>query len=191
MATVATKPITAAEFYDFVHRPENRDRVFELERGEVVEMSRPGKLHGFVCANVVIILGLFARQRKKGYVCSNDTGVVVEQDPDTVRGPDVMFYEDAKSVNDIEVKFGSTPPTLAVEVLSPNDRIGKVNRRIKEQLDFGTRLVWLVDPESRNVTAYRPGKPYYVVEEGDEITGDDVLPDFRCKVAEFFAMPGQ
>jgi Uma2 family endonuclease len=77
MATVATRPITADEFYDFVHRQENRDRVFELERGEIVEMSRPGKLHGFVCANIVAILVVFARQRKKGYVCSNDTGVVV------------------------------------------------------------------------------------------------------------------
>ena len=191
MATVATRPITADEFYDFVHRPENRDRVFELERGEIVEMSRPGKLHGFVCANVVIILGLFARQRKKGYVCSNDTGVVVENDPDTVRGPDVMFYEDADRYEDLEKKFGKTPPRLAVEVLSPNDRIGKVNRRVKEQLEFGTGLVWVVDPESRNVTVYQAGKEYSVFEEADEITGADVLPDLRCKVAEFFALPGQ
>lgn len=191
MATVATKPITADEFYDFVHRPENRDRVFELERGEIVEMSRPGKLHGFVCANVIAILVLFARQRKKGYVCANDTGVVVEHDPDTVRGPDVMFYEDAKRYEDLEKKFGKTPPLLAVEVLSPNDRIGKVNRRIKEQLEFGTGLVWVVDPESRNVTVYRAGKDYSLFEESDEITGEDVLPDFRCNVAEFFALPGQ
>jgi Uma2 family endonuclease len=191
MATVATRPMTADEFYDFVHRPENRDRAFELQRGEIVEMSLPGKLHGFVCANVVAILVLFARQRKKGYVCSNDTGVVVERAPDTVRGPDVMFYEDAKNYEELEKKFGKTPPLLAVEVLSPNDRIGKVNRRIKEQLDFGTGLVWVVDPESRNVTVYRPGKGYSVLEESEEITGEDVLPDFRCRVAEFFALPGQ
>jgi Uma2 family endonuclease len=144
-----------------------------------------------VCANIVAILVVFARQRKKGYVCSNDTGVVVENDPDTVRGPDVMFYEDAERYEDLEKQFGKSPPRLAVEVLSPNDRIGKVNRRVKEQLDFGAGLVWVVDPESRNVTVYPAGKECSVFEEAEEITGENVLPDFRCKVAEFFALPGQ
>src|SRR6266480_3460730 len=95
MATVATKPMTAEKFYDFANRPENRDKVLELERGEVVEMSRPGKRHGLVCGNSTGILRNYAIARKKGYVCSNDTGVVVERDPDTVRGPDVLFFEDA------------------------------------------------------------------------------------------------
>ena len=46
----STRLLTAEEFYDFCHLPENRDRHFELERGEVVEMSRPGEVpHGFVC----------------------------------------------------------------------------------------------------------------------------------------------
>src|SRR5438093_1576344 len=110
MATVATKPMTAEEFYDFTHRPENRDRVFELERGEIVEMSRPGKKHGFVCANGTVILWGYAKLKKKGYVCSNDTVVIVERDPDTVRCPDIAFFEDAKSFEDIEEKYGELTP---------------------------------------------------------------------------------
>src|SRR4051812_16925676 len=119
MATAPTKLMTVDEFWDFVHRPENRDRHFELVRGEVVEMSLPGKLHGFVCANVAFLLMLFARERKKDYVCSNDTGLIVERDPDTVRGPDVMFFEDATKAEDIGRKWGEAPPRLSVEVLSP------------------------------------------------------------------------
>ncbi len=191
MATVATPLMTAAEFYDFVHRPENRDRIFELEQGEVVEMSMPGKRHGLVCANVSGILRNFAIATKKGYVCSNDTGVIVERDPDTVRGPDVLFFEDATTFGDVDERFGSTPPLLAVEVLSPNDKTGKVNRRIEQQLQFGTAIVWLVDPESLSVTVYRNGRQFFVLDETDEITGEDVLPNFKCMVAEFFAMPGQ
>jgi Uma2 family endonuclease len=191
MATVASKLMTAGDFYEWVHRPENRDKVYELERGEIVEMSRPGKRHGLVCGNVVRILGNFTVQRKKGYVCSNDTGIVVERDPDTVRGPDVLLFEDAESYQQVDVKFGELPPVLAVEVLSPNDTMGKVNRRIREQLRFGTRLVWLLDPEAQNVTVYRLGKEHNVVEAAEELTGEDVLPDFRCRVAEFFALPGR
>ena len=85
-------------------------------------MTKPGKFHGFVCANIVIILGMFARQRKKGYVCSNDTGVLVERDPDPVRGPDILFCEDADTPDEIDRKWDDKPPLLAVEVLSPNDR---------------------------------------------------------------------
>jgi hypothetical protein len=44
--------LTAEEFYDWAHRPENAGKSYELERGEVVEVSRPGELHGVVCANV-------------------------------------------------------------------------------------------------------------------------------------------
>jgi Uma2 family endonuclease len=191
MATVATKPITAEQFYEWANRPENRDKYCELERGEIVEMSRPGKLHGLVCANVTRILGNFTVQRKKGYVCSNDTGVVVERDPDTVRGPDVLFFEDAKRIEDVEEKYGETPPLLAVEVLSPNDTTGKLMRRVREQLRFGTRLIWVLDPDAKNVIVYRPGREDTIVEQTEDLTGEDVLPDFRCKVAEFFALPGQ
>ena len=121
-------------------------------------MSRPGKLHGFVCGNIARILGNFARQRKKGYVCTNETGIVVERDPDTVRGPDLMFFEDASSAADIERKFGQTPALLDVEVLSPNDTHGKIMKRVNEQLAFGTPLVWVVDCEAENVTVHRPGR---------------------------------
>lgn len=191
MATVAAKLMTAEEFYDWANRPENRDGLFELERGEIVEMSRPGKKHGLVCANGVCLLWGYAKLRKKGYPCANGTGLVVERDPDTVRGPDISFFEDVATFEEVEEKYGTTPPLLTVEVLSPNDKMGKVNRRIKEQLLFGTKLVWLLDPEARNVTVYRPGKDHSVLEENEELTGDDVLPDFRCKVAEFFVLPRQ
>src|SRR5262249_11844018 len=139
--TVMTKPMTAEEFHEWVHRPENRDQCFELERGKGVEMSRPGKRHGLICGNLSRGLGKFAVQRKRGYGCSNDTGVVVERGPDTVRGPDVLFFEDAEQVEQVEEKYGETPPLVAVEVLSPNDTHAKVAQRVREQLRFGTRLV--------------------------------------------------
>lgn len=41
MATVASNLMTAEEFFEHAHRPEDRDRVLELERGQVIELSRP------------------------------------------------------------------------------------------------------------------------------------------------------
>jgi Uma2 family endonuclease len=191
MATVAAKLMTAEEFYDWANRPENRDKYCELERGRIVEMSRPGMLHGLVCGNAVWILGTYVRHREKCYVCSNDTGVIVARDPDTVRGPDVMLFDDVDTVDQVEQHFGVTPPLLAVEVLSPNDTHGNLIRRVREQLRFGTKLVWVLDPDARNVTIYRPGMEDDVKEENEELTGNGILPEFRCLVAEFFALPGK
>src|SRR6516164_4722798 len=106
MATVASKLMTAEEFFDWANHPDNRDKYCELERGEIVEMTKPGIRHGVVCANVVAILRDFTWKRKKGYVCSNDTGMVVERDPDTVRGPDVLLYDDVKTYEELEIKWG-------------------------------------------------------------------------------------
>jgi Uma2 family endonuclease len=192
MATITAKKLmTAEEFYEWANHPDNRDKYCELERGEIVELSRPGKIHGLVCGNVVWVLGGYVRQRKKGYVCSNDTGVVVARGPDTVRGPDVMLFEDAARIEDVSEKYGEKPPVLAVEVLSPNDTTGKIIRRISEQKRFGTRLIWVVDPDARNVVVYQPGKEEKVVSESEELTGEEVLPDLRVRVAELFALPGQ
>jgi Uma2 family endonuclease len=187
----STRLMTAEEFYDFCHRPENRDRLFELERGEVVEMSRPGELHGVACANVTFVLGSFVRHRRKGYICTNDTGVIWERAPDTVKGPDIIFFDENRRYDDLAKKYPERIPRLIVEVRSPNDRTAKLIRRIEKFLQRGSSVAWLVDPEERTVTVYRLNQFPQAFDEDEELTGGDELPDFRCRVADFFIMPGE
>jgi Uma2 family endonuclease len=192
MSTVATKPqMNAEQFLDWCNRPENRDRHFELERGEVVEVSRPGERHGFVGLNVGAILRNYTFQRRKGYACGNDIGLILERDPDTVRGPDVFLYDQARRYDDLSPRYSDRLPTLAVEVLSPNDQWAKMTRRITEFLRRGIAVIWLVDPEGQSVTVYRPNQFPQVFEGTDELTGEPELPEFRCRVADFFYLPGE
>jgi Uma2 family endonuclease len=192
MASVGANLMTAEEFYDWANRPENRDRHFELEAGEVVEMSRPGERHGVVCGNATGIFWYFTRQSKQGYVCANDTGLVLERDPDTVRGADVAVYREAAgTLQQLTLKYSPRLPALAIEVLSPNDRIGKMLKRINLFLARGVEMVWLLDPEAYTIAVWRAGQPNLVFEAGEEITGFDIFPDFRCPVADFFAVPGE
>ena len=58
----AKKLMTVDEYWDFVNRPENAERFFELRRGEVAELSRPNTLHGIVTSNVTTELNLYARK---------------------------------------------------------------------------------------------------------------------------------
>jgi Uma2 family endonuclease len=188
--TTVTKPMTAEEFYEWVHRPENAGKWFELVRGEVIELPPPMKRHGVLSANVSRILGNYAFQRGKGYVAGNDSGVILERDPDSVRGPDVALYEDAQTFEEPHPKYGEVPPRLAVEILSPNDRAAKVQQKITDYLRTGVALVWVVDPEGRTVTVYRPDRAPAVAAADDELSGEEVLPGFRCRVADFFHMAG-
>src|SRR5262249_45649545 len=71
--------VTAEEFGLWVQRPENRNRWFELVRGVVIELSPPVKAHGRVCMNVAFVLETYVRQRRKGYVTTNDAGVILER----------------------------------------------------------------------------------------------------------------
>ena len=190
MATVETQLLTAEEFWAWASRPENEEKFFELDQGKVVPMPPPGELHGALCGLIAYLLWKFVFQRGRGgYVCGNDTGLLVQRGPDTVRGPDVMLFDEPTQLEGLSRKFTERVPKLIVEVLSPNDTQGKTNRRISQYLKRGVPLVWLVDPEVRIVTVYQPGQGFYTVEEGDELTGETVLPQLRLPVTELFTLP--
>jgi Uma2 family endonuclease len=92
MTPTAAQLMTAEQFHDWANRSENAGKSYELERGRVVEVGRPGERHGFVAGNIGRILGNYTCEQGTGYVCTNDTGVLWERDPDTVCGPDVIYY---------------------------------------------------------------------------------------------------
>jgi Uma2 family endonuclease len=101
-----------------------------------------------------------------------------------------MFAESVR-LEELSPRYPEQLPQLVVEVLSPNDRQGRTNRRISQYLRLGVPVVWLVDPDVRSITIYQPGKEHQVAEGGDVLMGGDSLPDFRFTAAEIFALPGQ
>ena len=58
--------------------------------------------------------------------------------------------------------------------------------KVKDYLEAGVRLVWVVDPDGRSVTIYRSGQPPRTLGAADELEGEDALPGFRCVVASLF-----
>ncbi|HEV3384128.1 MAG TPA: Uma2 family endonuclease [Gemmata sp.] len=188
---LAKKLMTADEFWDFVHKPENENRDFELIRGEVIEVSRPRTPHGLVCARIVYRLEQYAEKCGRGYVTCNDAGVVLREDPASVVGPDVAYFTDVNRFEDLHPKWGDRPPVLAVEVSSPTDRPGKINTKIREYLTNGVKVVWQIDYEERNVTVHRPEKTLEIIPESGLLTGGDDLPNLEISVADLFRLPGE
>jgi Uma2 family endonuclease len=189
-AAVPKTRMTVDEYWEFVNRPENADRFFELRRGEVIELSRPTKMHGIVCLNIGTELNLYARKLRKGYVTSNDAGVILEEDVGTVVGPDVAYFTEANRVADIHPKWGDVPPVLVVEVQSPNDKATKVIAKVRDYLTAGVKVVWLVDYEDQTITVFRPDRTPDIIPADTDITGGDELPGLQLRVADFFLAPG-
>jgi Uma2 family endonuclease len=104
-----------------------------------------------------------------------------------LRSPDVTVVRNEKLPNGESPEgFGELVPDLAVEVLSPNDSLAQVGRKIGEFLQCGVPLVWLADPAGKTVTAYRSLSDIQKFSSTDIITGESVLPGFSSLVSKFF-----
>ncbi len=93
MATATTTKLMTAEEFMAADLGEGTSSWFE---GRFVEVPPAMPEHGRVCGNVVFVLETYGRQSGLGYALSNDSAVLTERDPDTVRGADVCFYSHAR-----------------------------------------------------------------------------------------------
>ena len=75
---------------------------------------------------------------------------------------------------------------LAVEVVSPNDLWYDVEAKVSEYLNAGVPLIWVIDPEGWTVHVYRGDGSVSLLREKDELSGEDVVPGFRCPVSAIF-----
>ncbi len=183
MTTVIQKLMTAEEFFLL---PEPKDgSLQELVRGIVVTMPSPGRRHGVCCSKINRRIGNFVDDHQSGTVCSNDTGFVSEREPDSVRGPDVSYWS-RERLPEVPKGYIEIPPDLLAEVVSPGDHYARIQKKVKDYLEKGVRLVWVADPEDRSVTVYRPGRMMVILSENEILTGEDVLPGFSCHVSELF-----
>jgi Uma2 family endonuclease len=193
MATAETRLMTAEEFHEWASRKENLDKTWELVKGEPIEITPPGEVHGILCAWIAHLLWEFILQQRggKGRVTGNDAGLIVERDPDTVCGPDLMLFAESRRLDQLSPTYPADLPLLVVEVRSPSDSYRRMLRRGTQYLERGVPMVWVVDPDDMSITFLRPRESPLFLEATDEVTGGEVLPDFRRPVADFFNFPGQ
>jgi Uma2 family endonuclease len=180
----AERLMTAA---DLMHLPDDGYR-YELEEGKLIRMPPPGPLASIVALTIARLIGNFVAEFRLGVVGGADFGFQLARDPDTVRAPDAAFYRaDRLPAGGIPATYWELAPDLAVEVLSPSDRRGKVLKKVGEYLDAGARLVWVIDPVRRTAVVYRPeGEPTILGADG-VLDGEDVLPGFALPLADVWA----
>jgi Uma2 family endonuclease len=179
-------PITIEEY----RQRDRCDRPTELVRGRVIELEYGTPYHGWICSNFVGMLGRYVVDHKLGRVMSNDSGVVTESDPDTLRGADVAYYSFDRLPPGAfsRDEYLAVVPEFIVEVLSPNDRWSAVFAKVTEYLKAGVTAVCVLDanPASAGATIYRDRRAPESFGPDAELTVPDALPGFRVRVGEFW-----
>ncbi len=156
---------------------------YELVEGELVVVAA-GREHEDVISNVSLALGNFVKKHKLGRVYTS--GIGYWMDNGNLRCPDVSFVA-KKHLDDMTRDpkgFLHGSPDLAIEVLSPSNRIRAMKKKAIEYFESGSRLVWFVVPDDRTVTVLSPDGVETTVT--DTLTGEDVIPGFSLDVTELF-----
>ena len=188
MATVTSR-MTEEEFLAL---PDVDGIERELIRGELRErptMTTRGFAHSTVMNWVAYRLTdwLVRQPEPRGGVVVGEARIRLRTDSPTFVGVDVAYFE-ARSMpaNTRKAKYLDGPPVLVVEVLSPSDEQKDVADKVREYLDAGVPLVWIVDIFFSTVTVHRPDAEPQLFNVKQEITAEPFLPGFRVAVAEFF-----
>ena len=160
----------------------------ELVRGDLVVMAPAGGRHGHIAHRLSLFIGNHVLEGNLGRVFAAETGFLLTRDPDTVRAPDVAFVAAGRlAEGELPPGFLQMAPDLAVEVVSPSDSPAAVRSKVQDWLEAGTRLVWVVYPDSRSVTVHNQTGQPEELSETDVLSGAPALPEFSVAVRDLFA----
>ncbi len=155
---------------------------FEYAKGGLVPMFDPTMAHGEISTNIVTLLNNYVRQHQLGRIYTAETKFQIGE---SGRKPDVAFVSQER-LPENRHQASPIPPDIAIEVVSPTDKVYDVQEKALEYLDAGTQMVWVIEPILKTVTVYRSPDDIKTLTIKDTITGEEVVEGFQCSVAEFF-----
>jgi Uma2 family endonuclease len=166
------------------------NRLCEFVDGVLVE-----KPLGYAESRIAILLATALQN----YLAHHDLGVITGESgmfrmlENLVRIPDVAFAGWDQFPNRELPEEGAPEivPELAAEVLSKSNTAAEMSRKLREYFRAGSRLVWLIDPQTKTVAVYTSPTRSKVLTSNDSLDGGKVLPGFAMPVASLFANLGK
>jgi Uma2 family endonuclease len=163
-------------------------RGFELIDGQWKEKSMGMEAAG-IGGNLTTLLMNHVKANKLGHVFNSECSYQIFADrPNRIRKPDGSFVARGRLPDEKPFRgYSKIAPDLAFEIVSPNDLAEEVNEKVVEFLGAAVRLLWVVYPASRTVHVFRPNGGASLLLEADQLSGEDVVPGFSCRVADVFS----
>jgi Uma2 family endonuclease len=175
---------------DLLAMPDSKN--YELVDGRLVERYM-GAESSWIGGRLHSRLDLFCDEHDLGWVWPADNGYqCFAHAPKLVRRPDVSFIRAGRFPGGALPKgHVRIPPDLAVEVVSPNDLAYEVEERVDDYQKAGVPLIWVIYPEIRTVFVRRSNGTVTHLHQDDEMSGEEVIPGFRCVVRSLFPSTGR
>jgi Uma2 family endonuclease len=146
-----------------------------------------GEEHGRLEYKLILRLGNHVEQHKLGMLYTGDTDFVLDGEPGNIRvkpRPDIAFVASSRLKKSKGYIHGA--PDLAVEIISPTERPGQIQKKLGQYLEFGVKQVWHVYPDSREIVVHFPDNTSKTYRVSDTISGGDLLPGFTLNVGQLF-----
>ena len=83
-------------------------------------------------------------------------------------------------------RFTRIAPDFVIELRSKSDRLPILQKKLKEYIENGVRLGWLIDPYKKRIHIYRADKSIEVLENAEKVSGEDVLHGFELGLTEIW-----
>ena len=178
----ATKTLLTAEQFD--NYPFEEDKRYELDEGELIEMTRPAYKHNRVLMKLSGELYKFLEKNPIGEALNSEN--LYALNPNTRRATDIAIILGDRRQELRDAKVIPIIPEIAVEVLSPSETTRMIHRKLKQYFAAGVKEVWIVDPESREVEIWTgPSLPEPVLAEAGTLTSK-LLPGFELPLQKLF-----
>ena len=166
----------------------NRDLKFEMSaKGELIIVPPTSPESGWRNSDLTTEVNLWSRKDNTGIVFDSSTTFTLPNG--AKRSPDVswMTKEKWESITPSERrKFSRVVPDFVIELLSPTDNLSDTQAKMKEYIENGVRLGWLVDPAAQKVYVYRGNGAVEILDDPETVSGEDVLKDFKLNVREIW-----
>lgn len=178
-------PGTATE-YDLLRLLEGDPKSHcELIDGTLVE-KEVGTPESVMAGHIQSRLTIFADENDLGVVCGE--GGPVRMLVGNVRIPDVSFFTWESLIDDKfpDDKICPVVPVLAVEVLSESNTLWEIERKRIELFRSGTKLMWIIDPETKTAEIYTSPTRCKVIEDDGVLDGGKVVPGFKLPLVDVF-----
>jgi Uma2 family endonuclease len=177
----AQEKLTLRDFQEFVNRPENSDRLFELVNGEIIEVM-PGRTRNSEIHDIIVFaVRLFCQTHHVPcHTTSADGAYNIEGNvvaPDFAYKPTPMSDEYPDPV----------APQWVVEIISPTDKAEDIRNKREIYLSAGI-LLWEMYPKSERIDVYPPGESMRIVTIDGTLDGGTVLPGFTISARELFGV---
>jgi Uma2 family endonuclease len=165
----------------------------EIKNGEWVGLDREwedmttGEEHGWIESLLMILIGGFVLKNKLGRVYPGDVVFVLDGTPKNIRHkvePDFAFVA-TENVRPSK-GFIYQAPDFAIEIKSPSQNDEEMRAKAAEYLQYGTKQVWLVFPDKKQIEVHLPNAAPKVYGVGEMISAGDLLAGFTLDVAVVF-----